>query len=239
MDRDIRTKQIITGFVSLNLLGLMLVGCQTRRQLAPVTSINRPSTALTKHITQPGETLYSIAWQYGWEYKDLAHYNHLSPPYRLYPGQQLMIKKSLVINSTPGTTPKPERSAAMSGVNFSTTLHWQSPVKSPYRYQRKDKGLEFFLSYQPMPVRAAAGGVVVYSGEGLRGYGKLIIIKHNNDFLTAYAKLSAIYVKAGSHLQPAQVIGLMQANDSNKFYFEVRYRGKPINPVPLFSRKTP
>ena len=83
------------------------------------------------------------------------------------------------------------------------------------------------------PVLAAAEGRVVYAGEGLRGYGKLIIIKHNNTFLTAYAHNQSILVKEDQSVKKGQKIAEMGSTDSDrvKLHFEIRERGRPVDPM--------
>ncbi len=83
------------------------------------------------------------------------------------------------------------------------------------------------------PVLAAAEGKVVYAGEGLRGYGKLIIIKHNNTFLTAYAHNQSILVKEDQGVKKGQKIAEMGSTDSDrvKLHFEIRERGRPVDPM--------
>jgi lipoprotein NlpD len=83
------------------------------------------------------------------------------------------------------------------------------------------------------PVLAAAEGKVVYAGEGLRGYGKLIIIKHNNTFLTAYAHNQTILVKEDQSVKKSQKIAEMGSSDSErvKLHFEIRERGRPVDPM--------
>ena len=83
------------------------------------------------------------------------------------------------------------------------------------------------------PVLAAAEGKVVYAGEGLRGYGKLIIIKHNNTFLTAYAHNQSILVKEDQSVKKGQKIAEMGNSDSDrvKLHFEIRERGRPVDPM--------
>ncbi|NBW23915.1 MAG: LysM peptidoglycan-binding domain-containing protein [Betaproteobacteria bacterium] len=82
-------------------------------------------------------------------------------------------------------------------------------------------------------VLAAAEGKVVYAGEGLRGYGKLIIIKHNNTFLTAYAHNQTILVKEDQSVKKGQKIAEMGSSDSDrvKLHFEIRERGRPVDPM--------
>jgi lipoprotein NlpD len=83
------------------------------------------------------------------------------------------------------------------------------------------------------PVTASAGGKVVYSGAGLRGYGKLIIIKHNNTYLSAYAHNNKILVKEGQTVVKGQKIGEMGSTDTDliKLHFEIRKNGKPVDPL--------
>jgi lipoprotein NlpD len=83
------------------------------------------------------------------------------------------------------------------------------------------------------PVTASAGGKVVYSGAGLRGYGKLIIIKHNNTYLSAYAHNDKLLVKEGQTVVKGQKIGEMGSTDTDlvKLHFEIRKNGKPVDPL--------
>jgi len=83
------------------------------------------------------------------------------------------------------------------------------------------------------PVLAAAGGRVVYAGEGLRGYGKLVIIKHNNTWLSAYAHNDKLLVKEQEDVRKGQKIAEMGNThaDEVKLHFEVRRQGKPVDPV--------
>ncbi len=119
---------------------------------------------------------------------------------------------------------------------------WIWPVKgkiiagfSPKR--GGNKGIDL-LTPGPQPVRAAASGRVVYAGEGLRGYGKLVIVKHNRDYLSAYAYNSRLRVKEKQDVKAGEVIadtgwdGLY----ANQLHFEVRFRGKPIDPMKFLKR---
>ena len=83
------------------------------------------------------------------------------------------------------------------------------------------------------PVKAAATGTVVYSGSGLIGYGKLIIIKHNDTFLSAYGHNRTMAVKEGDPVKVGQKIAEIGEGPGNKplLHFEIRVNGKPVNPV--------
>jgi lipoprotein NlpD len=88
-------------------------------------------------------------------------------------------------------------------------------------------------------ILAADQGQVVYQGGGLRGYGQLIIIKHNADFLSAYAHCDRIYVKEGDVVKRAQKIADIGSSgtDRIKLHFEIRYRGNPVDPMTYLPRK--
>jgi lipoprotein NlpD len=100
--------------------------------------------------------------------------------------------------------------------------------------EAKNKGLDI-SGKAGDPVLAAADGQVVYSGAGLRGYGNLIILKHNNTFLTAYAHNQALLVKEDQKVRKGQKIAEMGKSDADrvKLHFEVRRLGKPVDPVKL------
>ena len=82
------------------------------------------------------------------------------------------------------------------------------------------------------PVLAAADGRVVYAGAGLRGYGNLVILKHNNTFLTAYAHNQTLLVKEDQSVRKGQKIAEMGSTDADrvKLHFEIRRQGKPVDP---------
>jgi len=85
------------------------------------------------------------------------------------------------------------------------------------------------------PIVASAAGKVVYAGTGLRGYGKLIIVKHNNTFLSAYAHNKEIEVKEGQQVTKGQKIAEMGDTDADQvmLHFEIRRLGKPVDPTKL------
>ena len=88
-------------------------------------------------------------------------------------------------------------------------------------------------------MRAAAGGKVVYAGSGLRGYGRLIIVKHDEVYLSAYAHNSKLLVEDGAKVRKGQQIALMgdTGTDRVKLHFEIRKRGKPVNPLKYLPKK--
>lgn len=117
---------------------------------------------------------------------------------------------------------------------------WQSPVDLhlPHQYREINKGVDI-LGAQGEPIFAVQSGKVVYCGAGLRGYGNLIIIKHNTDYLSVYAHSVDLLVKQGDWVNAGQRIATMGNSGANriKLYFEIRRLGKPLNPLILVPRK--
>lgn len=124
-----------------------------------------------------------------------------------------------------------------------TAIDWMWPTKGPVITQfseaRANKGIDI-SGNRGQPVYAAAAGKVVYSGSGLRGYGKLVIIKHNAMYLTAYAHNARILVKEGQMISRGQKIAEMGDSDADqvKLHFEVRQMGKPVDPLKYLPEAT-
>ena len=115
------------------------------------------------------------------------------------------------------------------------SLDWAWPTKGKVIANFNDggnKGIDIAGS-KGQPIQAAASGKVIYSGSDLRGYGKLVIVKHNNTYLSVYANNSAILVKEGQQVSRGQKIAEMGDTDSNtvKLHFEIRQQGKSVDPT--------
>ncbi len=213
----------------------LLSGCEllVRDSPAPVTSKSaRNRHHDNQHTVKSGETLYEIAFKYGLDYRDLAKVNHLAMPYKIYPGQHLALtlgrkeknkpllakKTEINLKAKPGAWVWPARGQVMKTFSEHAT--------------HLNKGIDI-SDHFGAPITAAQSGKVVYAGEGLRGYGKLIIIKHSEDFLSAYAHNHALLVKEGSEVATGQTIAQMGKSDTDqvKLHFEIRQNGKPIDPI--------
>lgn len=118
---------------------------------------------------------------------------------------------------------------------------WQWPTKGKIiaRYSNLNKGINI-KGKAGQPIIAAAAGKVVYCGNGLRGYGNLIILKHNDLYLSAYAHNRAILVKEGQQVKKGQRIATMGNTGTNQtmLHFEIRKAGKPLDPEVFFKHKT-
>ena len=115
---------------------------------------------------------------------------------------------------------------------------WPAPGRVIETFESNTKGLAIG-GRMGEPVMAAAGGRVVYSGSGLPGYGQLVIIKHNDVYLSAYAHNSRILVKEGEAVKRGQKIAELGATDADrpKLHFEIRRAGKPIDPLPFLPER--
>jgi lipoprotein NlpD len=216
---------------------------------APIVDLEQPPSQLIKtHLVEEGETLYSIAWRYDFNVRELARINRLSEPYQVRKGQVLSLDKNIKSASIPvidkvkktvaKVTDKPRPTAKKSTINESLTklshkkLRWQRPVEGKIieAYNPKDlrKGVEI-QALAGASVKSSAQGVVVYAGDGLRDYGKLVIIKHTDYLLSAYGHNQKLLVKEGQVVDGSKIISKL--GSSGRLYFEIRKDGKPINPM--------
>ncbi|MBI3777545.1 MAG: peptidoglycan DD-metalloendopeptidase family protein [Gammaproteobacteria bacterium] len=238
--------------------------------LAPVSEqgvpLRQPESGY--RAVRAGDTLYSIAWESGRDYRDLARWNGISPPYVIKPGQNLRLypPSGLEHATRPAQkppSPSPGRHVAAEKTSnekksaiekpsatarppaptvVAKSLDWIWPTDGSllerYSANGPNKGIDI-AGRKGQPILAAAPGQVVYQGGGLRGYGQLIIIKHNADFLSAYAHCDKIYVKEGNVIKRGQKIADMGSSgtDRAKLHFEVRYRGAPVDPQDYLPRK--
>ncbi|MFC5427208.1 peptidoglycan DD-metalloendopeptidase family protein [Paraburkholderia denitrificans] len=130
--------------------------------------------------------------------------------------------------TAPDTPPKPTAVPATS-----ISLIWPTNGKVIRTFDGRDsKGIDI-VNAAGTPVIAAAAGKVVYAGNGLRGYGNLLILKHNGDYLTAYAHNQALLVKEGQAVTQGQQIAQMGNSDNDRvmLHFELRYQGRSIDPA--------
>ncbi len=122
-------------------------------------------------------------------------------------------------------------------VDYSNKLVWKWPAsgKVNKRFSNTEHGYKGIQikNKQGTPIRAAADGIVVYSGSALRGYGSLVIVKHNDDYLSAYAHNKRILVREKQVVKSGQKIAEMGSSDAKitALRFEIRYRGTSVNPA--------
>ncbi len=215
---------------------------QRLRLYAPPPAHKPAARASSYHIVAKGETLYGIARNAGVNPYDLAAWNNVAPPYLLQPGQQLRLSATEAEAGAPKTIASPPPRSPGDTTTQSAVLAWMWPtdgtILERYAANGPNKGIDIGGNHG-QPIRAAAPGRVVYEGSGLRGYGKLIIIKHNADFLSAYAHCATTYVKEGNAIKPGQKIADMgnSGTDRVKLHFEIRRDGVPVDPIDYLPKK--
>lgn len=209
------------------------------------------------YIVKAGDTAVSVARNNSLTLSELVKLNNLKKPYSLYKGQKLYVNNNIKKNNGQSSQPKivpvagksetvnttQSASAAVitsapvqvvSGKSAKVAgISWMWPVKGSVikGFSNDNKGIDIAGS-RGQNINASADGQVVYSGNALRGYGNLVIINHNNEYLSAYAHNDALLVKEGQKVKKGQVIARMGSTDADrvKLHFEIRYKGNSVNP---------
>ncbi|WP_130618635.1 peptidoglycan DD-metalloendopeptidase family protein [Dyella amyloliquefaciens] len=304
---------------------LALAACGTQRSVVVEPSAGATSSHATtvapatvirsapggSYKVAKGDTLYSIAFRNGVDFRDLASWNNIDAPYTIWPGQELKLApvngkpatasasahvapavaastgkpattpppaaphpgnpagtSSVATTAAPAQTPPPaptpEPAASTTPVvpvaggpaataantppptppaaiapgatraNGGVTWRWPADGSLIKRFQSGDAipGIEI-AGKSGDPVRAAADGVVVYSGNGLVGYGELVIVKHNDSYLSAYGHNSKRLVKEGQRVTAGQQIAEMGSTGAarDELQFQIRKDGNPVDPM--------
>lgn len=192
-----------------------------------------------RYKVRAGDTLFSIATKHGLDVKTLANINNLDSPYIITPNQILALdEKNVTITQTREqltSTARDQRTNPVTrpkSVVYAKNWQWKWPVKAevlePFNPKNLQKGISLKASSNAK-VNPAAPGNVVYAGEGLRGYGKLIIIKHSDMLLSAYANNEELLVRVGQSVDQTDVISSLGVDGT--MYFEIRKDGNPVNPI--------
>lgn len=202
------------------------------------------------YSVRSGDTLTKIALDHGQAWRDIAKWNGLDNPNVIEVDQVLRVVPPVVppvsaeakapATQKQASTPQvaqaqtaPQAASPSNTTDDGLAFAWphQGAVLAGFD-EAKNKGLDF-AGKAGDPVMAAADGKVVYAGSGLRGYGNLVILKHNNTYLTAYAHNQTLLVKEDQAVQKGQRIAEMGSTDADrvKLHFEIRKQGKPVDPT--------
>lgn len=232
------------------LVTVLLSACGSSRVIregggtAP-TSTPRPGQSVT---VQRGDTVYRLATSNGISALDLATWNNIPPPYTIYPGQRLRLYPGgSTTPARPATGTATAQRPAVQPTQSKPQAPPAAPARSPYNWQWPTAGqiVGRYVANDPtkqgidiagtsgQAVNAAADGVVVYSGAGLVGYGELIIVKHDEQWLTAYGHNRARKVNEGERVRAGQQIAELGRTGAARdmLHFEIRYNGKPVDPM--------
>jgi lipoprotein NlpD len=265
-------------------LGLSLVICGllacSGNSRAPVedrversqSSFHRASASAYR--VQGGDTLYSIAFRYGLDYRKVAAANKIPAPYTIFPGQQIYLNEAAVpktavpkaVAPPKVATPSPKAAKPTVATSASRPVpakkppatvtrsrtgtapykggkvnSWRWPTSGPVTRKYSSsvhKGIDIAGSRGDTVV-AVADGKVVYAGVGIVGFGELLIIKHNEVYLSAYGHNDSLLVAEGETVRAGQTIAGKGSSgtDTVKLHFEIRKEGKPIDPQRLLPRR--
>jgi lipoprotein NlpD len=225
--------------------------------IAPADTAVKPGY----YSVKPGDTLIRIGLDHGQNWRDIIRWNAIENPNLIEVGQVLRVlppsaesaPEAVVVKpvASPGSvtsgqeipanpaSAKPPSNAATETTEEAMTFGWPAAgsVQSTFD-EAKNKGIDIAGKLGDS-VMAAADGRVVYAGAGLRGYGNLIILKHNNNFLTAYAHNQTLLVREEQSVKKGQKIAEMGNSESEqiKLHFEIRKQGKPIDPIKLLPNR--
>lgn len=251
---------------------------------------DKPSSAKTYQVKR-GDTLYSIAWRYGKDYRTLAKINGIGKSYRIYSGQVIHLEPQSTSTIKPklsrynAKVKKAEADGVLVPVNQNSrfddpsendnplnkavksetvsvskpaevkpravSVKKQNAGKIAWKWPAKGRVLSGFSSKGSRnrgvniagkrgdPVYAAASGKVVYAGSGLLGYGQLIIINHNQEYLSAYAHNSRILVTENDNVNVGDKVAEIGRSGTtrNMLHFEIRKDGKPVNPLKFLPKR--
>lgn len=233
--------------VLLLVLALLLAGC------GPATRWHH--TAPDSHVVRSGETLFKIAWRYGRDHRDLARWNNLGDGSLIYPGQVIRLSappRSASRGTSPGGapagpvagSPRPAPSTApLPRLPTEPPPPWEWPASGGVAVEfgeRPGTGTGILIGGAVgQQVRAAASGRVVYSGSGLIGYGQLIILRHNDTYLSAYGHNASLLVREGDAVRKGQPIATMGEGPGRVplLHFEIRQNGQPVDPRQYLPRR--
>ncbi len=257
--RDVARLGRLAGVLGL---GAILMAACTTTNRAPIENLaggsdvsgsSGMSAGQPSYVVRPGDTLYSIARQHQVSWEDVARWNNIQDPSQLRVGTTLRVgtgEGSAVaqasgaqvqpiasgnVESRPLDGADSSPSAPRPEPDTSSGINWAWPADGEVVGQFNEslnKGIDIQGEVGD-PVRATADGVVVYAGSGLRGYGNLLIVRHNATFLSAYAHNSRLLVGEGDNVSRGQQIAELGQSDapSPRLHFEVRRGGTPEDPM--------
>ena len=193
------------------------------------------------HVVRAGETLQVIAWRYGLDVRNLSQWNRIEDPNLIFVNQQLnLIPRDG--DRTVSVLRNSQQSELTSTQSVLPAPSWLWPVKGPLlSTYGSDSGTGKGIGIGGevgSGIRAAATGRVVYAGDGLIGYGQLLIIQHNPTYLSAYGHNDRLIVSEGDSVEQGQVIAAMGIGPGRQpqLHFEIRRNGGSVDPLAYLPR---
>lgn len=223
-----KDKKIVVQHLALMATALLCFACGQGGSKAFHLHGERGALAAKGTYTiQRGDTLFGIAWRHGLDVQELARWNNISNPNRILAGSTLRLEPPSGVARKQVVAPKVTRTGLS---------NWQWPVRGKVTREfvankPGHQGMKIAGS-RGQPIYAASGGEVAYSGTGLSGFGRMVIIRHNDSTLSAYGYLQQALVSEGQKVSKGQQIATMGISPQNvaALHFETRKQGKPVNP---------
>ena len=235
-----------------------LTGCATKptyqnQNMSGPTIVTNAQGVPNYYQVKRGDTVSQIAARYNMSYRQIGALNNLDSQYTIYSGQMLKLwqggeSAAQQAQNTPRYTPRPttpatntpSTQAPSSNANSATGYDYptRNPVIRNFDAQSNNLGM-WFSGQTGDPVYASQSGTVLYAGNGLQEYGNLIMIRHSNDYITAYAHNSELLVNEGDSVQRGQRIASMgNTGQTNQvaLEFQVRLGGSPVDPRSVLGR---
>ena len=222
---------------------LLAAGCVSKGT-PPVAEHSPVFEVPAQHVVRRGETLYSIAWRYGLDHRELARRNAIVAPFRILPGQRLRLTGAAVAAApaapaAPKVVPSsPPANTPVTPTAASQATGWTWPVQASRsrEFGGASQGIDFLLA-DGQTIGAAAAGEVVYAGVGLRGFRHFVIVKHDARYLSAYGFDGQLRVAEGQLLKVGEPLADNSSSGGVRtLHFEVRRDGRPIDPAVVISR---
>ncbi len=260
-------QRLVAGLFLSATLALLAACSSTPKNGVNVVDRNgvaqRPAVTTGQYVVRRGDTLFSIAFRYGWDWKALAARNNIAAPFTIVPGQTIRFdgragtkpaagttttvvssssgSKTTVIKRSGAATAAPAAVAALPAGPAPKGWGWPSNGILIGKFSSNgslNKGIDI-AGDLGQPVLAASDGSVVYAGSGLRGYGELVIIKHSDTYVSAYGHNRRLLVREGQQVKVGQTIAEMGSTgtDRVKLHFEIRRQGKPVDPLQFLPRR--
>jgi lipoprotein NlpD len=249
------------GKLLLLLLAIAFIAGCADKPYTPVDDLSQDIKGDKTYKVAAGDTLFSIAWRFDKDYRQLAAANQIPEPYIIHVGQVLQLNQAASYRvkrpkaqastanqkSLPSVTKSEKSAGKKPSTGVSRTLPnvvkanpndagWLWPaqgsvVKNFSVGRNVNKGID--IKAANADVISSRSGKVVYAGNKLKGYGNLIIVKHSNTYLSAYAHNKTLLVKEGDWVKQGQQIAKLGSTNSKYavLHFEIRKQGKPVNPL--------
>lgn len=229
VSQTLRSGRRVLRMVLVIMALLAMVACGTSK--SPVTS--------GQYRVEKGDTLTQIARRHGQSVDSLMRMNNITNPNRIKVGQVLTVKGGSSVGSGPNAAAagssvvasRPPVTGKSVAAPRSINLVWPAEGSSRRGTTTSTTQGVYITAPEGTPVKAAAAGKVVYAGRGLRGYGNMLIVNHDANFLSVYAHNERLLVSEGASVKQGQQIATMGNTDSTatNLYFELRYDGKPVD----------